>query len=83
MTAGSSGMEQQKREAFLSLAAEIFEVDRSSLSLSLARGDIPAWDSINHLRLVMESERRLGVSFSLEEIPHLDRLEDFLKDSNS
>ena len=33
--------------------------------------DFPAWDSVNHLLLVMEIERRLGLKFTMDEIADL------------
>ena len=66
------------REAFTAFAAEVFGVDRRELSGSAKRGEIAAWDSVNHLRLVMEAEKRFGVSYPLETVPALKRLDDFL-----
>jgi acyl carrier protein len=66
------------REAFIALAAEVFGVGRSSLSGSTCRGEIPEWDSVNHLRLVMEAERRFEVSYPIETVPALERIDDFL-----
>jgi acyl carrier protein len=66
------------REAFIALAAEVFGVERSALSGDTPRGGIPQWDSVNHLRLVMEAEKRFGVAYPLEAIPALERLDDFL-----
>lgn len=67
-----------RAEAFFRLAAGIFGVDRDTISAETSRDSFVAWDSINHIRLVMESEPLLGVSFPLEKIPELKRLGDFL-----
>lgn len=69
---------EDRKEAFFRLAAEIFEVERAALTENSCYGDIPSWDSINHLRLVMETERRFGVSYPLEKIPSMRTLSDFL-----
>ncbi len=66
-----------KREEFLALAARIFGVGRESLSEDTAKGDIAEWDSVNHLRLVMEAEAAFRVRYPLERIPALARLSDF------
>lgn len=66
------------REAFISFAAEILKIDRRQLSGSSAMGSVPEWDSVNHLRLVMESEQKFGFSFSLENIPAIQKIDDFL-----
>jgi acyl carrier protein len=37
-----------------------------------SKDTLEAWDSINHLQLIVELEDRLGVSFTKEEIEQLD-----------
>ena len=67
-----------RREEFFALAARIFGVDRVSIDGTTAYESIPGWDSVNHLRLVMEVERAFGVKYPLERIPSLMTLNDFL-----
>ena len=66
-------------EEFLSFAATVLGVPREALSPETACGDLPEWDSVMHLRLVMETEARYGVSIPLEEIPALRTLADFAR----
>ncbi len=66
------------KDDFLRFAASVFKVDPAGLTGETAYGSIPEWDSVNHLRLVMETERRFGVYYPLERIPSLLRLDDFL-----
>ena len=67
-----------RREEFFALAAQIFGVDRASIDGATAYESIPGWDSVNHLRLVMETERAFGVKYPFERIPSLMTLKDFL-----
>ena len=67
-----------RREEFFARAARIFGVDRASIDGATAYESIPGWDSVNHLRLVMETEREFGVRYPLERIPALKTLRDFL-----
>ena len=67
-----------RREEFFVLAARVFGVDRASIDGKTAYESIPGWDSVNHLRLVMETERAFGVKYQLERIPSLMTLNDFL-----
>ena len=67
-----------RREEFFALAARIFGVERGELAAETAYESIPGWDSVNHLRLVMEAERAFGVRYPLERIPSLMTLADFL-----
>ena len=66
------------REEFFALAARIFGVDRATIDGATAYESIPGWDSVNHLRLVMETERAFGVKYPFERIPSLMTLKDFL-----
>lgn len=66
------------REAFIAFAAGVLKVPRETLTGETAMGVIPEWDSVNHLRLVMEAEPRFGVSYPLELIPSLKTIDDFI-----
>ena len=66
------------REAFVSFAADLLKVPRENISGRTAFGSIPEWDSVNHLRLVMEAEQRFGVHYPLERNPELKTIDDFL-----
>ena len=66
------------REAFFALAARVFGVGRCEIDEATAYESIPGWDSVNHLRLVMETERAFGVRYPLERIPSMKTLRDFL-----
>ena len=65
-------------EAFIAFAAKLFGVERASLSPETEYGSLPQWDSVAHLRLVMEAEKRFGTSYALESIPSLRTLGDFV-----
>jgi acyl carrier protein len=67
-----------RREEFFSLAARVFGVERGEIDETTAYESIPGWDSVNHLRLVMETEREFGVKYPLERIPSLMTLNDFI-----
>ena len=62
---------------FLLFAADLFGVTSGSLTAETAFGSIPEWDSVMHLRLVMETEARYGTSIPLEMVPNLKTLADF------
>ena len=64
-------------QAFLELAADVFGVGVETLSPKTAFGSIEGWDSVNHLRLVMETEARFGKPIPLEAVPGLKTLADF------
>lgn len=64
-------------QAFLELAADVFGVGVEMLAPETAYGSIEGWDSVNHLRLVMETEAKFGKPIPLEAVPGLKTLADF------
>ena len=64
---------------FIAFAASVLGVPPEKLSPETACGDIPEWDSVMHLRLVMEAEARYGVSIPLETMPNRRTLADFVR----
>ena len=62
---------------FLELTADVFGVDVKTLTPETAYGSIEAWDSVAHLRLVMETEAKFGKPIPLEAVPNLKMLADF------
>ena len=51
--------------------AGILEVDPKSIVAGFGRDDAPAWDSLNHLRLVSALEEALGIRFTMREVGEL------------
>jgi acyl carrier protein len=51
--------------------AEIFGVPRSQVGAETTRDDIPEWDSVGHLNLMLALEEAFDVSFSVDEMPEL------------
>lgn len=47
--------------------ARLFEVPAGSLSDDTASGDVPEWDSLGHVNLVLELESAFGVRLSTED----------------
>ena len=64
-------------QAFLELAADVFGVGAEALSPDTEFGSVEGWDSVNHLRLVMETEAKFGKPIPLEAVPGLRALADF------
>lgn len=50
------------------VVAEVFHISADEVNDDLARGTFEAWDSFNHLVLISEIEKQLGISFTLDEV---------------
>ena len=53
------------------IARDVFEDPRLTLSRSTTARDVLGWDSLNHVRFVMEVERAFGIKFALGELQDL------------
>ena len=67
-----------KADEFHLFAATVLNVSPATLSLETTVGSIPEWDSVNHLRLILETEKCFGVYYPIDRIPALKSLADFL-----
>ena len=65
------------RVAFCAFAAEL--LGGAKTDGETAMGTVPAWDSVMHLRIVMEAEKKFGCAYPLEIIPGLRKIEDFVQ----
>ena len=64
---------------FFAFVAGILDVDPVSISLDTAYESIPEWDSVMHLRLVMEISEHYEVDIPIEVVPELKTLADFYR----
>lgn len=58
-------------DTVVDVMVDVFGVPRDELSASTVRDDIPEWDSLGHLNLMLALEEAFNVSFSVEEMPRL------------
>lgn len=61
---------------FLDFAAGVFEVNPGSISFNTRQGDLPEWDSMAHLKLIMGIQSEFGVTIPLVEFSTLKTLKD-------
>ena len=53
------------------IARSVFDDPALELTLETMSDDVPAWDSMNHITLVVEAECRFGIQFQTAEIEDL------------
>ena len=63
---------------FITLIAEVMGVDSRTLSLDTAYGEEP-WDSLMHMRLVMEVEEEYDVEIPIDEVPDIKTIKDLYR----
>lgn len=57
---------------------DVLEVPDLELTRELSARDVPSWDSLNHITLIVELEALSGLSFSTDELIDLQNVGDFL-----
>jgi acyl carrier protein len=55
-------------ERLLDVFREVFDDERIELRDETVAADVPDWDSLNHVKLVVAIEQAFGVEFSNREI---------------
>jgi len=57
--------------------------EENNLEVNMKKSEILSWDSLGHLNLILEIEDSLEISFTKEEIEHIDSLQGLLDIINS
>ena len=71
-------MSQKIEDSVFELISSTLKVDRSIVSLELAMGDIPEWDSLAHISLLTAVEGKLGRSLDIEETIEIEDVSDIM-----
>jgi acyl carrier protein len=56
------------------IAADIFQVDAGLLQAASSPDQVEAWDSVQHLNLVLALEGKYGIAFDPEEMEQMKNL---------
>ena len=65
----SSDVDRRIREVL----AEVFEIGPAAIGQGFHRDGAPAWDSLNHLRMVSALEEAFGIRFTMKEVGEMER----------
>lgn len=64
-------MEAPLTERIQTLLADVFKVPVQEVTPDLAMGDLPQWDSIGHMDVMLNLEQNFGVEITTEVIGEL------------
>lgn len=56
---------------------DVFDDERIVVTPAMSAADIPEWDSLNHIRIVVAAEKAFGVKFTAAEIGDLANVGEF------
>ena len=58
----------------IEVASKVFKMKKSNLSLSTSSKNIPQWDSLNNVNLMIELKKQFKINFKIEEIAEINSL---------
>ena len=63
----------------LEFVADVFAVEKNSISLETMPGDFSEWDSLGHLNLLTSLEEKYSISFDMDETMSIQSIQDLKK----
>lgn len=65
-----------KKSEVLKTIADVLktEIDENTMKI-----DVPSWDSLKHIQLIMEVEEKFDVEIPIEKVPDIDSISILLK----
>lgn len=67
------------RDKIKAIMAEVFKIEVDSIKDDATQLDIKEWDSLGHLKLILELESKFSLSFEPEEIEEMTSLKEIEK----
>lgn len=57
---------------------EVFPIEQDTIDENWTSDDIPDWDSVGHLNLIMEIEKAFDIKIEIEEMFEVEKLGDII-----
>ncbi|MFC2140719.1 acyl carrier protein [Acidobacteriota bacterium] len=57
---------------------EVFDIEAETIDENWTSDDIPNWDSVGHLNLIMEVEKEFHIKIEIEEMFEVEKLGDII-----
>jgi acyl carrier protein len=58
---------------------QVFDIEAEIIDENWTSEDIPDWDSVGHLNLIMEVEKEFGIKIEIEEMFEIEKLGDITR----
>lgn len=62
----------------IGIIARILEVDVEELEMDTAIGDLPEWDSLHHLQIIVELQKEFNIKYSQDDLAELEDVSDLI-----
>lgn len=65
-------------EKVIEIIARILGVDVEDVEMDTAIGDLPGWDSLHHLQIIVELQNEFKIKYSQEDLVELEGVSDLI-----
>ena len=65
-------------EKVIEIIARILEVDIEDIEMDTAIGDLPEWDSLHHLQIIVELQNEFNIKYPKEDLAELEDVSDLV-----
>lgn len=62
----------------IEIIARILGVDVEDVEMDTSIGDLPGWDSLHHLQIIVELQNEFNVKYSQEDLVELEDISDLI-----
>ena len=62
----------------IEIIARILGVDIEDVEMDTSIGDLPGWDSLHHLQIIVELQNEFNVKYSQEDLAELEDVSDLI-----
>lgn len=62
----------------IEIIARILGVDVEDVELDTAIGDLPGWDSLHHLQIIVELQKEFEIQYTQEDLLELEDISDLI-----
>jgi len=70
--------EQAVLDRLTTIFRDVFDLPSLVLDPAMTASDVPEWDSVNHITLVVATEQEFGIKFQTAEIEELKNVGEFI-----
>jgi acyl carrier protein len=72
-------MTEQMEHKLTEILQDVFDDDSIVLRPDLTAADVPGWDSLTHIRLILTVEREFGIKFTVTEVGALKNVGELME----
>lgn len=65
-------------EKVIEIITRILEVDIEDVEMDTAIGDLPEWDSLHHLQIIVELQNEFNIKYPKEDLAELEDVSDLV-----